>query len=159
MNTRIFSLILGIIFTLVALLGFLDIGVTHGMVGPDMHLTGNVAHAGHGYLLGLFPVNHLHNTIHLIFGLWGILAYFAGVRAAVTYARVTGIIYVVLALMALIPNDAMKTTFGMIPIWGHDIWLHAVIGLVALYFGFAHEVVPDTRVDPDADRADYRRTT
>jgi hypothetical protein len=147
MNTRIFALILGIIFTLVALLGFLNIGVTHpGMVGPDATLTG-AAHAGHGYLLGLFPVNHFHNAVHLIFGLWGILAYFGGVGPSIAYARTTGIIYILLALIALIPSDMMKTTFGLIPIWGHDIWLHGVIGLIALYFGFAYDMVPENRTD------------
>src|SRR5947207_56316 len=114
MNTRIFALILGIIFVLVALLGFIGIGVVAPpMTGPDAHLS---VHAGHGYLLGIFPVNHLHNTVHLIFGLWGIFAYFGGVWPSIVYARVVCIAYLLLALLGLIPVDAIRTTFGLIPI-------------------------------------------
>jgi hypothetical protein len=44
------------------------------------------------------------------------------------------IIYAVLAVMGIIPG--LNTTFGLIPLYGHDIWLHAVIAIAAAYFGF-----------------------
>ena len=28
--------------------------------------------------------------------------------------------------------------FGLVPIYGNDIWLHGVIGLIAVYFGWLH---------------------
>jgi hypothetical protein len=30
----------------------------------------------------------------------------------------------------------LYTTFGLIPLYGHDIWLHAVLAAVGAYFGF-----------------------
>ncbi len=35
-------------------------------------------------------------------------------------------------------NAATNTTFGLIPIWGADVYLHGAIALVSLYFGFVH---------------------
>jgi hypothetical protein len=84
-----------------------------------------------GMLLGLFPVNLLHNIVHLLFGVWGLVASrsFAGAKM---YAQTAGVIYVVLAGLAFIA----PTTFGLIPIGGNDIWLHAVIGVVLAGVGF-----------------------
>ena len=48
--------------------------------------------------LGLFPVNVLHNLVHLAFGGWGLLAGGAADRAA-TYCRVGGIAYVTIAVV------------------------------------------------------------
>jgi hypothetical protein len=46
-------------------------------------------------------------------------------------------------VMGLIPLTA--TTFGLVPLYGNDIWLHALLALVAGYFGFVHrEAVTDT---------------
>ena len=42
---------------------------------------------------------------------------------------------VLLTVMGLIPG--LNTTFGLIPIHGNDVWLHALIAIAAAYFGFA----------------------
>src|SRR5688500_3869848 len=107
MNVRYFALILGIIFLLVGVLGFVpgltvmpDAAATNGAhAGHDLRVTG----PGHGYLLGLFHVTVLHNIVHLLFGVWGVLAYrsFDGSR---TYARGVAIIYGLLAVIGLIPG-------------------------------------------------------
>lgn len=82
-------------------------------------------------LLGLFPVNVAHNIVHLLFGLWGLAAArsFAGAKS---YAQITGVLYLVLAVLGFVD----PTGFGLIPIGGNDIWLHAAIGLVLSYVGF-----------------------
>jgi hypothetical protein len=131
MAVRYFALILGIIFVLVAVLGFLGVGTAPpaGGANADVH-----AHAQHLYLLGLFPVNLWHNLIHLAFGIWGIVAY-RRFDAARVYSRAVAIIYAVLAIFGLIPN--LNTVFGLIPIHGNDVWLHALIAVAAAYFGFA----------------------
>ena len=78
-----------------------------------------------GRLLGLFPVNVLHNLVHLGFGAWGLIA--AGTLAGATaYCRIAGIAYLVLAVLGLLT----PTGFGLVPIGGHDVWLHALIGAV-----------------------------
>jgi hypothetical protein len=84
-------------------------------------------------LLGLFPVNILHTLVHLLLGIWGIIAYrsFSGSRV---YAKSLAVVYGLLAIMGLIPG--LNTTFGLIPLFSHDIWLHALTALAAAYFGF-----------------------
>ena len=108
------------------------------MHGADDHggsLT--VTGPGHGNLLGLFHVNVLHNAVHLLFGVMGLLMA-RTYPAARTYARVVAVAYLLLTVMGLIPAANMHNTFGLVPIHGNDVWLHALIGLAAAYFGFMH---------------------
>jgi hypothetical protein len=44
------------------------------------------------------------------------------------------VIYALLTVLGLIP--ATNTAFGLVPIYRHDVWLHAVLAAVAAYFGF-----------------------
>ena len=125
---RTFALIFGIIYLLVGILGFIPGLSTHPADAP--HLT---IESGHGYLLGFFPVNILHNIVHLVIGLAGLLAS-RSVSGARLYAKILAVAYILLAILGLIP--ATQTTFGLIPIHGNDVWLHALSGLIAAYFGF-----------------------
>ncbi|MGQ0446112.1 MAG: DUF4383 domain-containing protein [Beijerinckiaceae bacterium] len=109
----------GVVFLLVGILGFVVSG---------MNMDANMATAPR--LLGLFPVNALHNVVHLLFGVWGLVAA-RNVAGAVQFGKVSGGIYLLLAILGFI----VPTTFGLIPIGGHDIWLHGVIGVVLLYVG------------------------
>jgi hypothetical protein len=43
-------------------------------------------------------------------------------------------LYGLLAILGLIPGT--NTLFGLVPIYGHDVWLHALSALIAAYFGF-----------------------
>ena len=136
-SIRYFAIVMGIVFLLVGVMGFIPAFVT----APTDHYNLSV-HANHGYLLGLFPVNLLHNLVHILFGIWGIGAFFAGWTGARLFARGVAIIYALLAIMGLIP--ALNTTFGLIPIHGNDVWLHAAIALVAAVFGWAVVTSPRT---------------
>lgn len=129
MKTRYFALVMGIVFLAIGILGFVPGLLTAPLLGGVL-----AVEAGHGLLFGLFPVNVLHNIVHLFFGVWGVVVWrtFAASRY---YARSVAIIYAVLAVMGLIP--LFNTTFGLVPLYGHDIWLHAVIAVVAAYFGYA----------------------
>ena len=86
MSVRYFALILGIVYLLVAIMGFIP-GITQapGADAPDLAVD-----TSYGYLLGLFPVNLLHNLVHLVIGLWGIVAY-RDYDAARTFSRVVGV--------------------------------------------------------------------
>ena len=112
--------IFGIVFLLVGIAGFFASG---------MSMEADPEAAPH--LLGLFPVNLLHNVVHLLFGVWGLLAA-RSFDGAVTYARVGGIAYLALAGLGLISADM----FGLVPIGGNDIWLHAVLGIALAAIGF-----------------------
>ena len=107
-------------FLLVAVFGFFVSGMS---MEADMER----AHR----ILGLFAVNLLHNLVHVAFGVWGIVAArrFASARL---YARAAGAIYVVLAVLGFL----VPTTFGLIPIGGHNIWLHALLGALLVGAGF-----------------------
>ena len=115
------ALLFGIVFIAVGVLGLLTDG---GMaMNADMETAPK--------LLGLFPVNLLHNVVHLLFGGWG-LAASRSWGGAKSYAQIGGVIYLVLAVLGFVAPD----TFGLIPIGGNDIWLHAVLGLALAAVGF-----------------------
>ena len=129
MATRYFALILGIFYVIVGVLGFfppllqtLPTGAPHVFVD---FLKGS--------LLGIFPVNILHTLVHLGVGIWGIVAYrsFASSRV---YAKAIAIIFGVLFVMGIIP--VLRTTFGLIPLYGADVVLHLVTALLGGYFGW-----------------------
>ena len=42
-------------------------------------------------------------------------------------------LYAVLAVMGFIPG--VNTVFGSVPLFGHDVWLHALTAAIAAYFG------------------------
>ncbi len=126
---RKFALIFGIIYLLVGIMGFIP-GINdhqHTDMPPI------AIDSFYGRLLGLFPVNLMHNIVHLGVGAWGILGS-KSVGGARLFARGIAIIYGLLTIMGLIPG--LNTLFGIAPIFGHDVWLHALSALVAGYFGF-----------------------
>lgn len=129
MKTRYFAIALGVVFIVVGILGFVP-----ALLAPPEGLEPLAVGQGYGLLFGLFPVNIVHNAVHLAFGVWGLVAW-RSFMAARIYARSVAVIYAVVAVMGLIP--LLSTTFGLAPLFGHDIWLHAAIAIVAAYFGYA----------------------
>lgn len=132
MDVRYFALVFGIIFLLVGIAGFVPAFVTPA---AGVAAAGSAA-ASHGMLFGLFPVNTLHNLVHIAFGIWGLFAYRA-FRDARTYARSVAVIYGIFAVMGLIPG--LNTVWGLVPLYSHNIWLHAALAIVAAYFGWKRE--------------------
>ena len=88
----------------------------------------------YGYLLGLFPVNVLHSLVHLAIGIWGVVAW-RRITNPKFFARALAVFYGLLAVLGLIPG--VNTLFGLLPIHGHDVWLHALLAGVAAWFGWA----------------------
>ncbi len=123
---RLIVLVFGVVYLLVGILGFIpgivQEGTFAGMESAD------------GALLGIFPVNLLHNIVHLAIGAWGLASY-RSFDGSVAYARGLAIFYGLLAIMGLLPAP-FNNTFGLVPIFGHDVWLHALTALIAAYFGF-----------------------
>ena len=130
MAIRYFALVYGIVFLVIGVAGFIP-----GFLAPlDPQHPELALSAGEGRLFGLFPINVLHNLVHIIFGIWGI-AVWRSIPRAVMYAKSVAVIYAVFVVMGIIPF--LRTTFGLVPLYGHDVWLHAVLAAVAAYFGFA----------------------
>jgi len=123
MNTTIQKLaaVFGVVFILVAIVGFLAPG------GMAMQPTDPATAAK---ALGIFPVNLLHNLVHLLFGIWGLAASrsWGGSRQFFVWG---GTIYVVLTIAAFISPSG----FGLVPIGGADIGLHCLLAIVMLAIG------------------------
>lgn len=129
MTIRRFALIYGIVFLIVGIAGFIPgLVMPFGPQHPEL-----TVEAASGRLFGLFPVNVLHSIVHIIFGIWGI-AVWRSIPRSLIYARSVAVIYAVFVIMGLIPG--LRTTFGLIPLYGHDVWLHVLLAGIAGYFGF-----------------------
>ena len=127
-TNRIFALALGIVFTLIAIIGFLT---------PTENSSGVQA------IFSIFDVDGVHNIVHLLFGLLGIAAAFTGY--ARRYNQAFGVIYVVLGLLGLIPalyfpagsfGQDNGLFLGLMHINAGDHILHLITGLAAVYVGF-----------------------
>jgi hypothetical protein len=122
------ALVFGIVFIAVGLIGF-------GAAPPPPDAPPLVVEQGHGLMLGMFPVNILHNVVHLLFGVLGLMASRGMMLSARGYFQFVAVAYGLLTVLGLLP--ATQTTFGLIPIHGNDVWLHAILAVAAGVIGFA----------------------
>ena len=130
MDSRTFARLMGIVFILVGILGFIP-----GLNRMHGQHEGLVVHGpGHGYLLGLFHVNLLHNLVHLLFGVAGLAAArsWSGARA---YLIGGGVIYAVLWLYGLLIDEDSNANF--VPVNDADNWLHLLLGVGMVGVGVA----------------------
>lgn len=128
MTIRNFAMIFGAILLIVGIMGFIP-----AFIYMPIDSSGLSVHAGSGYLLGLFPVNFLHSLVHVLVGAWGLIA-MREVNASKVYAYWMAGVFGVLTVMGLIP--VLNTMFGLAPLFGHDVWLHALLALTAGYFAY-----------------------
>ena len=125
---RTAALIVGVVFLLVGVLGFVP-GITN-------HFD-TITFAGHdsqAKLLGVFQVSILHNIVHLLFGVVGILAARSAAGAR-SYLIVGGVIYLVLWIYGLVISDSSAANF--VPVNTADDWLHFVLGVGMIGLGVA----------------------
>ena len=120
--------LVGIVFLAVGILGFIP-GITTNY--DDLSFAGNESDAE---LLGLFQVSILHNIVHLIFGIAGLVLSrtWDGAR---NFLVGGGIIYLVLALYDALVKQESDANF--LPTNNADGWLHLVLGLGMLALGLA----------------------
>jgi len=111
------ALLFGIVFLLIGILGFVP------AVTPD-----------NGMLLGVFHVNIAHNIIHLASGVVFLLCGMAGAGPSRTFFQIFGIIYAVVAVLGFYYGD--NALLGIISNNTADTWLHVVLAVVMLFFGF-----------------------
>ena len=130
------ALALGIIFLLLGLAGFIPGFVSlppEGFNAGGIPLDADSFYAkGFGFLFAAFPINLMHNLVHLLVGILGIAAAITG--NAKLYNRGFAISYGLIALMGLIP--LAKTTFGIMPIFGNNVWFNALSATIAGYYSF-----------------------
>jgi len=116
--------LVGVIFLVVGILGFIPGITTH---------YGDLSFAGHdsgAKLLGVFQVSILHNLVHLLFGVVGlVLAKTAD--GARTYLIGGGVVYLALWVLGVIGGA------NWIPANTADNWLHFGLGVGLIGLGYA----------------------
>jgi hypothetical protein len=123
---RLFALVIGVVFLLVGVLGFL--------LNPSG-----------GELLGIFAVNVVHNLIHVVVGVLGIAAAYTG-RSRL-FAQGLGVVYLLVGVLGLIPGLAPDgMLLGLVHINMADNILHLVVGALSALVGFTMIGQTQTRV-------------
>ena len=111
------SMVFGVVFLLVGLLGFVP-----GITTTDSD--------GMQQLLGIFMVDGLHNSVHIITGLLGLWAATSS-KYAKWYLVGFGVVYGLLAVIGFFDTNLlglMKTNMA-------DTWLHLVLAVALLGTG------------------------
>lgn len=131
------TLVLGVVFLAVGILGFIP-GITTrygdlGFAGSDSG----------SKLLGLFQVSILHNIVHLLFGLAGLLAA-RSFDSSRIYMLGGGVIFLALFVLGLFGGA------DWIPANNADDWLHLGLGVVMVGIGylFGREALTVDRAAP-----------
>jgi len=145
MKTSSFAMVLGLIFLALGMLGLAPAMLTP----PPVETPPTSFTFLYGYLLGLFPTNILLTLLRIATGVWALLAAASAGNAAV-FARGAALLYGLLAVMGMVP--ILNTVFGLMPVHGNDIWLHAVTAAVAAYFGWREEPEAAERRSKRLDR-------
>ncbi|BCI54863.1 membrane protein [Mycolicibacterium litorale] len=133
----------GVVFLLVGILGFIP-GITTNY--DTMTFAGHHSEAA---LLGIFNVSILHNLVHLLFGVAGILMgrTWNGAR---TYLIGGGVIYLVLFIYGMLIDHHSSANF--VPVNDADNWLHLVLAIGMIGLGVALSRRRDAVHTPPATR-------
>ncbi|MBD8507161.1 DUF4383 domain-containing protein [Hoyosella sp. G463] len=128
---QIIAGVFGAVFILVGILGFIP-GITTNY--------DNLAFAGHGHgaehaqLLGIFAVSVLHNIVHLLFGVVGLVLARTAAGAR-WFLLAGGAVYLVLWIYGLVID--LDSNFNFVGLNTADNWLHFVLGAVMVGAGIA----------------------
>ncbi len=117
------AMLVGATFLLVGILGFIP-GITTNY--SDMSFAG---HGSDAQLLGIFQVSILHNIVHLLFGIVGIMLAKAPDTAR-TFLIGGGVVYRALWLLGIVGGG------DWIPVDTADNWLLFVLGIGMIGLGF-----------------------
>ena len=150
---RIVALVIGIVFTLIGLAGFLVPFSMANQMCETSHrwsecLAGFLANStARGNLLG-FDVDVVHNLVHLITGLLGLAAAYTG--WARRYNQIFGIIYLIIGLAGLIYPGLYFNgrLLGLMYVNALDHVLHLVVGIIATAVGFSSANYPARSTSP-----------
>lgn len=137
---RSVALVLGILFLLVGIAGFIPGFTTLPAGAPNIAVDAPrlSLDAGYGYVFGLFATNALHNAVHIVVGVLGIAAA-TSLSGSIVFNQGFAIAYVVIAIMGLLPFT--NHTFGLMPIWGNNVWFNALTAVIAGYAGFVKPAI------------------
>jgi hypothetical protein len=132
------TLAVGVVFVVVGIAGFIP-GIT-----TDYDMLGGAGHDSMAKLFGVFMVSVLHNIVHLLFGVVGLIAA-TRARAARAYLIVGGAVYAVLWIYGLLVDQTSAA--NVVPVNTPDNWLHFVlaVGMIGLGVLLGRRSAADTR--------------
>jgi hypothetical protein len=84
-------------------------------------------------ILGIFATDGLHNTVHLLTGVVGVIAALSGEKGSKLYLQVFGVVYALVAVLGFFGGTSI---LGLITTNVADNILHAVVAAVLLWGGF-----------------------
>jgi hypothetical protein len=97
--------------------------------------------SSYGEFLGIFPMNLLNKVALIVFGLWGIVAArtaFSDLRASIFYCKAVSVVMGLLTVLGLF--ETTNTLGGYWPLFGGEIFAHALFAAVGAYFGFSNKL-------------------
>jgi hypothetical protein len=118
--------LVGAVFVLVGILGFVP-GIT-----TDYDALSFAGHHSAARLLGIFEVSVLHNLVHVLFGVAGLILA-RSVAGARTYLIGGGFVYLLLWLYGIAINQESAANF--VPVNTADNWLHCGLGIGMIALG------------------------
>jgi len=118
------ALIFGVVYLAVGIVGFLP------FLGGSYTQTSSS-------LLGIFPINLLHNLVHAVIGIAGIAAA-ASLASSRMFNQIVGVVLLLLGVVGIFVAQPL----GLLNIGGPDIALHLLTGGILAYFGFAAVTAP-----------------
>ncbi|UVE93786.1 DUF4383 domain-containing protein [Dietzia sp. B32] len=127
------ALAFGVVFLLVGIAGFIP-GITTAY--DTMQFAG---HHSEAMLLGLFQVSILHNIVHLLYGVVGLLMARTASQARI-YLLAGGAVYLVLWIYGLVIGHDSSANF--VPLNTADNWLHFLLGIAMVALSFLHRRQP-----------------
>jgi hypothetical protein len=150
MNPRRFAMIGGVFMLIWGVLALIPSLSENQAVLPGLKLE-----TSYGLFLGMFAMNIVNKLALIVLGLWGIAAgtgEATNLPASIRYSRIVFFAMGVLAILGLIPQTS--TLGGYWPLFGNNVYEHAVFAVVGAYFGWAlstraHE---DLKTRPQAKR-------
>lgn len=137
-NLQTAAAVVGATFLAVGILGFVP-GITTNY--DSMTFAG---HHSDARLLGIFEVSILHNIVHLLFGIVGLVAAKTA-SGSRSFLIGGGVIYVVLFLYGMVTGD--DTSANFVPVNTADDWLHLALGagMIGLGTALGRDVAPNAR--------------
>lgn len=123
MNTRSASILIGVIFIAVGILGF----VPNPIIGEED---------------AVFHADTTHNMVHIISGVLFLLVAFAAPARSGLFLKIFGVVYLLLGIlgMATIGDEGMTQLLGFLHVNGNDNYLHIGLGVLILLAGFLPEI-------------------
>jgi hypothetical protein len=133
---RLAATVVAAVFLLVGILGFVP-GITTEYDGMTF-----AGHESTAMLLGVFHVSILHNIVHLLFGVVG-LVMARTIPGASAYLIGGGAVYALLFIYGLVIDHDSAANF--VPLNSADNWLHLLLAVGMIGLGVALRRIPGDR--------------